>query len=247
MGIFDQYVDVFAASGNMQKAVITGDIELAKSSIKAGVDINDSPVDSPYILIAAQNEHWAMVKFLMENDAKCDVKNRYGFTLAHQIVLNAPVEVIKELYPLLIEKGVAVNRKDTLHGDTPFLLAIKNDRDDVVDYLFSLEDVSKSSKDDNGKNTLHHAAIMKKKELFIRLWEAGVPMDAPDKQNKFPADYIEDPAWKAQLPTIENTFKNMPAEDEKESKVEVVVSKDVLAVEEDKPKVAGLSSIKKRR
>lgn len=247
MGIFDQYVDVFAASGNMQKAVITGDIELARYSIKAGIDINDSPVDSPYILIAAQNEHWAMVKFLIENDAKCDVKNRYGFTLAHQIVLNAPVEVIKELFPLLIEKGVAVNRKDTLHGDTPFLLAIKNDRDDVVDYLFSLDDVSKNAKDDNGKNTLHHSAIMKKKELFIKLWEAGVPIDTPDKQNKLPADYIEDPAWKAQLPTIENAFKNVAVENEKESKGDAVVSQDLPVVEEDKPKVAGLSSIKKRR
>lgn len=223
-------------------AVQNRDLELVKKLIADNPDISidTDMVTVPPILYAAQKEDWPMVLYLYEIGANLEVKSHpYDWFLAHECILNSPTNVWKSVLTYC-----NINAQ-TADGETPLMIAIKNDKDDIVNFMLDTDRCSLSLSDINKENALHYAAKYNKQDIFLKILNKS-KLNILNQQNKkglFPEELLTDEIFKSELPKriIEND-KNIQLE-------EKVLMPSVKKEEKNKEvsKVTGLSSIKKKK
>ena len=97
-----------------------------------GIDIEQAnETDSTTALMkAAKFGHYESVKFLLENGAQVDKKNRQGNSAIMFAVQNGHLDIMQ----LLLDKGADVNDKNIL-GFTPLLYALDHHQTEIVEFL----------------------------------------------------------------------------------------------------------------
>jgi len=118
--------------------------ESVKVLVNKGADINkvSGAMDYPFVndsilIIAAQNNHWDIVKFLLEKNVKHEVKcMSRSWNLGKTPLIFAALDGKLNIVKALVAKGADINAKD-LSGNSALMMAAKNGHETVTEYLLS--------------------------------------------------------------------------------------------------------------
>lgn len=233
--MFEYKEDIHTLNNKLNEYVISGDSlkieEMFGSENQPYVnhEINGVPV----IVYAAQRGNWDVVEVLYNNEADLDAKVPYlEWHLVHECIKSAPERVTKAVIEYC---NINCQNKD---GKTPLMIAIENGKNSMAEYLVDLGICDLSIKDKKFENAAHYAARFGNKDLFTKLVSKGVPMEQKNKELKVPLELIEDITFKE---NFSNLIKNVET---KSVTNEENVSAEIT--EEVKPKISGLSKIKRR-
>lgn len=227
-------------------AVMKSDLEKVKDMFKSehqpfvDIEINGVPV----ILYSAQKEDWAMVEELYNMEADLDAKVPYlQWHLIHECVKTAPDKVTNAIL-----EYCNINAQ-TKAGKTALMVAITENKIAMAEHLIDLGRMDLSIVDTDHNNAAHYAAKNGLYDLFIKLSQAGTPINKTNKNGESPIDLITDVTFKENLPKvlgelakIEKQKQSVENEEDSDSK-EVV---EEVKAEAPKSKVSGLSSIKRK-
>lgn len=240
----------------------TAEVEaMFEKEIKPDIDVEI--ITAPGILIAAQQENWDMVSLLYSLNAKLDVQlNTSGWTLLDECIAFAPdyvTETLMEYCNLNLQ---------TDSGETPLMVAIRKGKFEMAQKLLDTEELDLSLIDENHENIGHYAIRAGLNTMFLKLIELGLPLLQKNIKGETSIDLITDMEFRLALPEaiqkLADSGKNiiLQAKDdenkpmlvsvngEKEVKAEVTsdVVAEPVAQEQNaiKPKVSGLSAIKKK-
>lgn len=253
------YRETLSLNAQFLDAIKHGNLEKLKKIVEAHPDVNlDSELAaSRPILYAAQSEYWDMVIFLFEQEANLDVKvEPFKWYLAHECVVNAPLRIAKSILTYC-----NINSQ-TADGETPLMIAIKNDKSELANFMLDTDRVNLVLVDHEKNNALHYAAKYNKPELFLKIVNKSRSniLSETNKQGLFPEELLEDELFKENLAKlledsnlkirtkneaivdkINNTVEDLP-------EVNMDMDFSIETVEEEKPKkISGLSSIKKKK
>ena len=227
-------------------AVMASDLEKVKELFELEhPPFVDSEINSvPLILYAAQRKDWKMVEELYNMEADLDAKVPHlQWHLIHECVKSAPDRVTKAVLDYC---NINAQTKD---GKTALMVAIKENKIDMANYLVDLGRMDLSLCDKNYSNVAHYAAEEKQYDLFIKLVQAGAPINKENRDGKTPVDLIEDVTFKENLPKVLGELAKIEKMKKSGSEHnEVIGQKENSEVEAEpiKPKVSGLSSIKRK-
>lgn len=87
-------------SAPLHVAVSKGDVEIVKKFIAYGADVNEQSEDMTPLMIAARYNKVEIIKVLLENGARPEVKNEKGFTALKFAQLSNATEAIAILKDL---------------------------------------------------------------------------------------------------------------------------------------------------
>lgn len=242
--MFEKSFNKINVNNELNEAVIAGDCERIKKLFEAE--------DKPYvdheingvavILYAAQHKNWDIVEELYNQEANLDVKVPYlNWFLIHECIKNAPERVTKAVI-----EYCDINAK-TKDGKTPLMVAIKEDKIEMANYLTDLGTSDLSLVDKEGENAGHYAVKTKNYDLFFKLIEKNIPLTQKNKEGLTSVDLISDVSLKENLPKIIGQFKKIKDKEiTQETTTELVEKVDEVVDVEEKPKLKGLSSIKRK-
>ena len=132
------------------------------------------------LMIAALNDKLQAVKYLLEQGADPSLQNNKGWSALHSASLDGNPEVIE-----LILNHVPNIDSITKEGDTPLLIAARNDKLQAVKYLLQ-QGADPSLQDHDGWNVLHSASKFGNPEI-IELMLSHVPsIDSITKEGVTP-------------------------------------------------------------
>ena len=149
-------------------AIKLDDIPAADALFVKGMDVNTSdPGANTLLMISVQEDHAAMVKLLLQRQAKVGARNQYGETALMLAAANGNLELVKRL----MAHGAEVN----LTGWNPLIYAAWRGRTEVVKYLLDNgADIDAMSP--NGISALMMAARGGHFDTVkLLLWEAADP------------------------------------------------------------------------
>ncbi len=179
-------------------AMQRGDIDQLERHLFWGSDINTLLPDGQFPLhIAAEKGRVIMVRALLKHDARIDGPNSSGDTALDLAILNGRTQVAE----LLLERGAAldasallikaatkgVTDRDTVRflvergadtervdaaGDTPLLIAIRQDNHRLVAHLVN-HGADVNARTANGRSALQLAKDLQLPELVTRLQRLG--------------------------------------------------------------------------
>lgn len=235
--MFEAAHDASYANSNMERAILKGDLEEVKRCLGNGADINFTPMDAAIVLVAANFKHWEVVDYLLDNGANINVRNSYNLRLLNVLAKDAPLALVEKV----VSMGAIINTKDN-DLETPFAVAVKNNRHDVVDYFLDIAGTDFTSLDKYSKSTLHYAAEKGHKDMFMKLWYQGVDLSLRDMDNKTAVEYILDQEWRDDLPEFEKKVIEVAKEREEEK----TGDDEAPEVKKETLKATGISSIKRR-
>ncbi len=242
--MFEKSFNKINVNNELNEAVIAGNCQ----KIKELFDLEDTPyVDHEIngvaiILYAAQHKNWDIVEELYNREANLDVKVPYlDWHLIHECIKNAPERVTKAVI-----EYCNINSK-TKDGKTPLMVAISENKIDMANYLVDLGTSDFSLVDKNYENVAHYAAKTNNYDLLLKLIEKNAPLTQRNKENFTPVDLIADVSLKENLPKIIGQFNKIKEKETANILVEEKTDETkVEKVEEEKPKLKGLSSIKRK-
>jgi ankyrin repeat protein len=250
--MFENLQRVMNSSSTMLNGVIQGDLPAVKQAISDGVNIDDSPSDTSYILLAAIHEHWDIVNHLIDAGAVTTVRNRADWTLLHQVVKCGNLDLTQKL----LDRGIYINNKD-LSGEAPLATAVKAGNVEMVELLMKHPEINKNITDSNKNSALHIAAKKGDEPLFLNLMAHGTDVSIINHEGKTAIDYITSADWKDKLVDLEKEVAAKKAEyeaqllrEKAEMEANATQNEETTQAEEvveTAPKVSGISSIKKRR
>ncbi len=235
--MFEAAFEASHANADMERAILKGDLEEVKRCHGLGADINLTPMDAAIVLVAANLKHWEVVDYLLDNGANINVRNSYNLRLLNVLAKDAPLTLVEKV----VSMGAIINTKDN-DLETPFAVAVKNNRHDVVDYFLDIAGTDITSLDKYDKSTLHYSAEKGHKDMFLKLWYQGVDLSLRDNKNKTAVEYILDDEWREELPEFEKKVIEVTKERE-EDKAE---GEEAAEVTRETLKATGISSIKRR-
>lgn len=203
------------------------------------------------IMRAAQKENWELVKVLYNLNAQIDdVKILpHEWYLIHECIDRAPLNIAKAIID-----GANVNVK-TAQGETPFMLAIKRDKQELTEYLLESGRVQYNEVDKKGNSAAHYAVLTENYELFLKIIKKGAIFLGKNKDGKTPVDLIEDQDFRLSfdehLQKIESAGNSISLAKSEEEEVSQALEKNIEETEtkevtQTKPKVSGLSKIQRR-
>ncbi|KAA1258748.1 Ankyrin repeats (3 copies) [Rubripirellula obstinata] len=131
-----------------------GNLDLVRSAIQSGTDVNVADPTAGYtaLLMAAYNGHANVVKFLLENDADVDARDREGKTPLMHACTNSSVETVR----LLIDGGADINVTESTEGFTPLMTAAALGQTEIVKLLLE-RSADKGVVDQDGDTAISHA------------------------------------------------------------------------------------------
>lgn len=228
------------------EAIMKSDIDKVKEMFAAehqpfiDIEINGVPV----IVHAAQKQDWTMVEELYNMEADLDAKIPYlQWHLIHECVKSAPDRVTKAVL-----EYCNINAQTKL-GKTPLMVAINENKIVMAEYLIDLGRMDLSIVDVEHNNAAHYAAKSGLYDLFIKLCQAGTPINKTNKNGETPIDLITDVTFKENLPKVLGELARMEKQKQnvENSEPATTDTKAEDAKEEPaKSKVSGLSSIKRK-
>ena len=116
---------------SINQAVVDGDIDLVKSYISAGEDVNKkNRMNWTLLHTAIRNKRTQIITFLLEKGADINAKENRGRTPLHFAVETGQKDVVEQL----IAKGVEINVMDG-RADNALSLAKKNNQKEITDLL----------------------------------------------------------------------------------------------------------------
>lgn len=252
--MFENIGRIMSSSSTMLNGVMQGNLDNVKQAIQDGVNIDDSPSDAPYILLAATQAHWAVVDYLLDAGAIATVRNRLNWTLLHQTVKGGNLDLTQKL----LDRGIYINNKDS-SGEAPLATAVKTGNLDMIELLMKHPDINKNVTDEDKNSVLHIAAKNNAEDLFLSLMTHGVDVSIINNESKTAIDYITNPSWKEKLVDLEKELASKKAAHEADLiRQKAEMEANAPETTEDKkqeddetrdntPKVSGISSIKKRK
>lgn len=247
--MFEKNFNQINLNNELNTAVINSDLSKVKYLLsQEDIPFVDHEINGvALILYAAQHKDWEILEELYNQGAELNVKIPYmDWYLIHECIKSAPDRVTKAII-----EYCDMNAK-TKDGKTPLMVAIKENKIDMANYIVDLKLLDFSMSDKNGNNAAHIAAENGYYDLFLKLIENNTPINKENKDGKTPIDLISDVSFKENLPKIigelsKQKIKNKikPTIDESSSNTS---SNSKEATEEVvKPKVSGLSSIKRKQ
>lgn len=235
--MFEKEFNAININNELNEAVIAQDVNKIKElfSLENPPFVDHEINGVPVIMYAAQRANWDIVEVLYNQEANLDAKVPYlEWHLLHECVKNAPDNVTKAVIDY---SNLNCQNKD---GKTPLMVAIENNKVSMSNYLVDIGKTDLSIVDKSFQNAAHYAAKNKDYELFTKLVKSGISIEQENKDGLKPFDLIEDPTFKENFSRIIST---------KEKKSNVENDTFTLGAEEvvvDKPKLSGLSKIKRR-
>jgi hypothetical protein len=226
-------------------AIMKSDLEKVKELFAAenqpyiNIEINGVPV----IVYAAQKQDWAIVEELYNMEADLDAKIPYlQWHLVHECVKNAPDRVTKAVL-----EYCNINAQ-TKSGKTPLMVAITENKIAMAEYLIDVGRMDLSIVDVDHNNAAHYAAKSGLYDLFIKLCQAGTPINKTNKNDETPIDLITDVTFKENLPKVLGELARIEKQKQNVENEAPTTEAKVEDVKEEpaKPKVSGLSSIKRK-
>jgi len=164
-------------------AASNGDSVSVEMLIRKGVNINATYQGVNSMMFAAQNGHTDIVKILLKNDAKPNVRAVDGNTSLILSILNGYIETAE----YLIRNGADINISD-YDQVTPLMHAIAVDSFYLPDLLLYYgADIA--LKDNKGKNALMLASKLGHFEIVIKLLEGGADINSSDNEGNTPLHY----------------------------------------------------------
>ena len=161
--VANKVINVQDSSGHsaLHLAVQKGNIELSELIIQFGADVNtatnansaNNEGNTP-LIEASSHGYVAIVKILLENDAKVDASMKDGTHAAFQAAKNGHLQALK----LLTEKNQNIAHLKGEEGRTPLTMAARNGHLEIVEYLTSLPNVKVDAKDNFGNHAANFAA-----------------------------------------------------------------------------------------
>jgi 26S proteasome non-ATPase regulatory subunit 10 len=111
--------------------------DVVKFLVKRGAEVNKQEDKTLLTALhyAGSRGFLKIIKFLIDNGANSNLRDKQGKTCLHYSVIFGNVEVVK----YLTEKVEDVNAADA-EGETPIFLAEKYKRDLVLEYLRNIKD-----------------------------------------------------------------------------------------------------------
>lgn len=187
----------------------------------------------PIIIYAAQEKKWDIFKVLYNSDANLDAQIEYAKRyLIYECIDSAP-----ENLTMAVMEYCNLNVQNR-QNDTPIMYSYKKNKSYVVDYLIDKVDLSRKNND--GDTFAHLVAKNKDYDTFLKLMQFNAPIQIENKEGLSALDCIEDASFKEQL-------SKMLSELNKANKVNDVKKQVEEVVVEEKPKLSGISSIKKKK
>lgn len=120
------------------------------------IDLNShDETGNASIHYAAQNGDFELIKFLKDNGAEMDIKNKQGMTALALAAKNGYADIVRYLAKL---DAVDVNSKD-IHGVTPLYWCVEGGYSDCVSFLLEADGVKINETDENGFAPLHVSAL----------------------------------------------------------------------------------------
>ncbi len=227
------------------EAVMKPDLEKVKEMFEAEHQpyINSEINGVPVILYAAQKGDWAMVEelYCLEADLDANVPHLKWYLL-HECIKNAPDRVTKSVL-----QYCNINAQ-TKSGKTALMVASDENKLPMAEYLVDSGRMDLSITDIEHNNAAHYAAKNSQYDLFIKIAQAGAPLNKENKKGETPMDLLADPTFKENLPKVLGELAKI---EKSKNNTEEVSETEEAKVEDKpaepvKPKVSGLSSIKKK-
>ena len=172
----------------IHEAVATGNIEIVRSHLSAGVDVNlegvlDSYKGKTLLGLAVSNGHKEVAELLINNGAAVD---RSAGPLKWSPLHFAVWGEHEELVEFLISKKANVNAID-VNGSTALHFAAFDGAQEIVELLIA-KGADVNAKGVNWETPLHNAANKGPVELIELLIANGADVNSLDKQGRAPVD-----------------------------------------------------------
>ncbi|MBL6964438.1 MAG: ankyrin repeat domain-containing protein [Bacteroidetes bacterium] len=155
---------------------------LVKQDADVNFQSNIYPVNA--LLLAIRNDHYEIVKYLLENDA--DLNQTFNGKSALMIAAeNGNIEIVNLLVIYLANIRYHFEGRDVLY------YAVLSGNLDLVKYFFKISKVKVNKKDDEGRTLLSYAATSSNPEIIRYLIEdKNAKKNSTDKWGNKPSDYI---------------------------------------------------------
>lgn len=207
-------------------------------------DVNGEIQDHPVILFAAKRNNWKMVSELFFHGANLDVCDAsHGWYFVNEVIIGASDKMFEGL---VAECNMDVATRD---GDSPLMVALKNDKFERAEYLLRNTGVQYSTINSKKENAGHEAIRKGRYDFFLELVKAGMAYDLKNKEGKTPLDLLDNAMirnsieQKIEVFKLEGNVRHAPSG----TRVLVATEEEVKpkVVDAEKKKVSGLSSIKR--
>lgn len=196
--MFDMTQDPqFKANSEFHSACIRGDLEAAERHLAEGADINVTRSDMPALLMAASEQHWHVVRALVEKGAEVNCKNRHGWTPIHIVAQHGHEDLVQ----LMIDNAALFNRKDN-HGETPLYVAAKAGKREVCFKLMKQGGDPRVGNDQRD-TPMHCAARLGDSELLQAMSEKGAMAHAENDAGETPISVAADDSLRSMLEQLE--------------------------------------------
>lgn|GEM_PF-2271539 len=171
----------------LQQAVAMGDLDALRSLIGKGGDPNfkcDDPDETPLVFKAAKERKTDIVKFLIENGADREAKNKW-----QQNLLDISIDSgDQDLVEYLIKNNIFEVDTKSRYGRTGLLAALDNNRTKIAEFLIENR-TNINITDDFGITALHLCSDVHVAKLLI---EKGAAVNIKDKRGNTPLHYAVD-------------------------------------------------------
>ena len=132
-----------------------GHVDIVRTLVnhKANVNAKTDSGDTPLTLAAGRGRDNVVHALLSDCRCQVDAKGQYGYTALHcSCIFYGHVDIVRTL----VKNKANVNAR-TDSGDTPLTLAVKNNLDNVVDFLLSDSQCVVDAKGQDGYTALHYS------------------------------------------------------------------------------------------
>lgn len=224
---------ILKANTDFHRACLKGDLDTAQQAVAAGADIDIVRSDMPAILVAADSEHWHIVRWLTEQKANVNVSNRAGWTPLHIAAMNGHVELTR----IILEHSALPNMKDD-YGDTALYVASKANHTEVCKTLMKAgadPRISNKKRD----TPMHCAARADNIDLLQEFSERGALAAFENLAGETPISVAKEDSTRALLEGLELTRSLNIAAQQRREDAEVEAAANGTTVEE--------APVKKRR
>ncbi len=174
---------------NFAQAVRSGDLDVAKLYLRAGMNADSGEAPNPYrgtshrtvLHVAAEIGQFKIAKLLIDNGANVNVRDSRG----QQPLILASRGGSKEIVELLVSHGAEINPAEKEPPSTPLIAAIGRGHYDIAKYLISKgADVHVISQ--SGYTALHAAAASGNPQIVELVISSNVDANAKAKDGVTP-------------------------------------------------------------